>query len=74
MSFDTKNRIDAKIKYGPKGIWDVSFFDFLIKLGVTQINANTDEKNKTKGIEIHPNQNQLQQVILHLQVPCPLCF
>ena len=36
--------------YGPKGIWELSFFDFFNKSGITIIKAIVDERKIINGI------------------------
>ncbi len=50
------------------------FFVFLIKLGTEIIKADKEEKNKTKGIAIHPNQNPITDKSLASPKPIPSLF
>ena len=62
------------IMYGPKGICEDSDFEFFNKLGITLNRAITDDKNITKGIEIHPNQNPIADKSLASPKPIPSLF
>ena len=62
------------MRYGPKGIWDESFFLFFIKSGITLIKATVDEKKITKGIEIQPNQKPITERSLASPNPIPSLF
>ena len=62
------------IMYGPKGICEDIDFEFFNKLGITLNKAIIDDKNITKGIEIHPNQKPIADKVLHLLNPFPLFF
>ena len=60
--------------YGPNGIWEESFFDFFIRLGITNNKAVIDDKNITKGIEIHPNQKPIADRSFASPKPIPSLF
>ena len=60
--------------YGPKGICEDSDFEFFNKLGITLNKAITEDKNITKGIEIHPNQNPIADRSLASPKPIPSLF
>ena len=62
------------MRYGPNGIWEESFFDFFNRLGVTDANAIIEDKNITKGIDIHPNQNPIADKSLASPKPIPSFF
>ena len=69
-----KTKLMLELNKVQKGICELNFFDFLIKSGVTEIKANTEEKNRTKGIEIHPNQKPITASNLASPSPIPSFF
>ena len=62
------------IMYGPKGICEDIDFEFFNKLGMTVNKAIIDDKNITKGIDIHPNQNPIADKSLASPKPIPSLF
>ena len=63
-----------KIINGPNGIWEDIFLLFLIKLGITENKATTDEIKITKGIDIQPNQNPIADNNFASPKPIPSFF
>ena len=63
-----------KIIKGPKGICEDIDLDFFNKLGITLNRAITDDKNITKGIEIHPNQKPIADRSFASPKPMPSFF
>ena len=62
------------IMYGPNGICEDIDFEFFNKLGITLNKAITEDKNITKGIEIHPNQKPIADKSLASPKPIPSLF
>ena len=62
------------IMYGPKGICEDIDFEFFNKLGITLNKAIIDDKNITKGIEIHPNQKPIADKSFASPKPIPSLF
>ena len=62
------------IMYGPKGICEDIDFEFFNKLGITLNKAIIDDRNITKGIEIHPNQKPIADKSFASPKPMPSFF
>ena len=62
------------IIYGPKGICEDRDFERFNKLGITLNKAIIDDKNITKGMEIHPNQKPIADRSFASPKPMPSFF
>ena len=62
------------IIYGPNGICEDRDFERFNKLGTTLNKAIIEDKNITKGIEIHPNQKPIADRSFASPNPIPSFF